>query len=107
MNEQFTVETSHDSFWPGAIVTLRDRGADSWARVLPEAGCNLVSFGATLAGDQRESMLQPADESPPRGPENYGAPVLFPFPNRLRDGHAEFGGRTIQIDLAPGQPHAI
>ena len=107
MSEHFSVETGNDPLWPGSVVTLRDHAAGSWVRLLPETGCNLVSFGATLAGVERECLLQPADETPARGPENDGAPVLFPFPNRLRNGRAQFEGRTIQIDRAPGQPHAI
>lgn len=105
--ERFTVETTRTPTWPGEVVVLRDRQSGSWAGLLPEAGCNLVSFGAPLRGREVEAFLQPADESAPHPHGGYGAPVLFPFPNRLRAGHATFEGKTIQIDLGPGQVNAI
>lgn len=107
MPERFVVESTSDSFWPGEVLALEDREAGSRAQVVPALGANLVSFGARIGGEPVESFLQPGDETPPRAPDQYGAPVLFPFPNRLRDGQAYFGGRTIAIDRAPGQRHAI
>jgi aldose 1-epimerase len=74
---------------------------------VPEYGGNLVGFGARFNGREVETFLQPSDEKPTRSIGNYGAPVLYPFPNRLRDGEAHFGGRTIRIDRLPGQRHAI
>ncbi len=107
MIERFVTETAKDPFWPGDTIVLRDREAKSWARVVPALGCNVVSFGAEIGGRRVETFLQPSDETPSQPPGHYGAPVLYPFPNRLRDGHARFGGRQIRIDRAPGQPHAI
>lgn len=107
MNTPYTIEVATEEFWPGDVITLRDQGAGSWAKILPTQGCNLVAFGATLRGQAIETFLQPSDEAPARSPSQYGAPVLFPFPNRLRGGRARFGGKVIQIDRPPGQPHAI
>lgn len=107
MSDRFAADVIRDPDWDGDAIRLRDLEANSWARLRPAQGCNLVSFGATVAGREVETFLQPTDELPPKAPEQYGAPVLFPFPNRLRDGRAEFGGRTIQIDRAPGQLNAI
>lgn len=107
MSERYVTETVADAFWPGDVVVLRDREAASWASVAPALGCNLVSFGAEIDGRSIESFLQPADERPSQAPGHYGAPVLYPFPNRLRDGRAQFGGRQIVVDRSPGQPHAI
>ncbi len=107
MSARFEVETGADAFWPGEVRTLRDREARSWARVVPAMGCGLVGFGAELAGRSVETFLQPSDETPSQPPGHYGAPVLYPFPNRLRDGRARFGERQIVVDRAPGQRHAI
>jgi aldose 1-epimerase len=107
MPDQFSAGVIRDPDWDGEAILLRDTQAGSWARLRPAQGCNLVSFGANVGGRQVETFLQPSDETPPRDPEHYGAPVLFPFPNRLRNGQASFGGRSIQIDRAPGQVHAI
>jgi aldose 1-epimerase len=107
MSNSFTITTERDPFWPGDVITLRDFAAESWAKLLPEAGCNLVGFGAVVDRRHVETFLQPLDERPARAPEQYGAPVLFPFPNRLRGGQAAFGGKAIAVDRAPGAPHAI
>jgi aldose 1-epimerase len=107
MTESYAAESVRDATWPGEVIVLRDREAGSWAKILPEYGCNLVSFGATVNGHELETMLQPSDENPSRPFGAYGAPVLFPFPNRVRDGVAHFGGRTIKLDRRPGQQHAI
>jgi aldose 1-epimerase len=107
MSENYEAESTRDATWPGEVIILRDREAGSWAKILPESGCNLVGFGAVVNGRELETMLQPSDESPSRPVGAYGAPVLFPFPNRVRDGVAHFGGRTITLDRHHGQPHAI
>lgn len=107
MHARYEISVVHDDFWPGELIVLEDRETQSWAKVVPAQGCSLVSFGATRHGQAIETMLQPSDETPSKHPSQYGAPVLFPFPNRLRDGHARFSGRSIQIDRAPGQRHAI
>jgi aldose 1-epimerase len=102
-----SAETVADPVWGGEAILLRDDASRAWARLRPDQGANLVGFGAVVGGREVETMLQPSDENPSRGHDQYGAPVLFPFPNRLRDGRARFGGREIQIDLPPGRPWAI
>jgi aldose 1-epimerase len=105
--ERTTVEALPDERWGGEEIVLRDRSRQSWARLRPDHGGNLVGFGASIRGRDVETMLQPTDEAPSSGQEQYGAPVLFPFPNRLREGRARFGGKEIQIDRPPGMPWAI
>jgi aldose 1-epimerase len=105
--QRMVADTVPDSVWGGQAIILRDNEARSWARLRPDQGANLVGFGAVVGGHEVESMLQPGDETPSRGAEQYGAPVLFPFPNRLREGRARFGGRDIRIDLPAGHPWAI
>jgi aldose 1-epimerase len=107
MSEQYATQSARDSTWPGEVIILRDQEVGSWAKILPESGCNLVGFGALINGREIEIMLQPSDENPPRPVGAYGAPVLFPFPSRVRDGEAHFGGKTIKLDRQPGQLHAI
>ena len=106
MTEKYSAESTRDGTWPGEVVALRDREAGSWAKILPESGCSLIEFGGIVNGRALETMLQPGDEHPSRSVGSYGAPVLFPFPNLVRDGVAHFGGRTIKLDRRPGQAHA-
>jgi aldose 1-epimerase len=105
--QRFVAETRPDPDWGGEAILLRDERAGSWARLRPDQGANLTGFGAVVRGNELETMLQPADESAARSADQYGAPVLFPFPNRLREGRARFGGREIQIALPAGRPWAI
>jgi aldose 1-epimerase len=105
--ERFRARWEPDAIWGGEQVVLRDDESGSWTRLRPDQGANLVAFGASIGGQAIETMLQPGDETPSRAPEQYGAPVLFPFPNRLRAGHARFGGREIQIDRPANAPWAI
>lgn len=105
--DRFTVESTRSADWPAEAVVLRDQQAGSSATLLPEGGCNLVSLRAPYAGRPVEAFLQPGDELTRHPSGGYGAPVLFPFPNRLRGGRAAFEGKTIQVDRAPGQSNAI
>jgi aldose 1-epimerase len=105
--QRTVAETVPDPVWGGEAITLWDDRARSWARLRPDQGANLVGFGVEVGGHVIETMLQPADESAPRSADQYGAPVLFPFPNRLSEGRARFGGRQIQIMVPPGRPWAI
>lgn len=107
MSERFTVERVREEFWPGEVVVLRDHEAGSWARIIPGEGANLIGFGARLRGRDVEVMLQPSDETAAKSHGQYGAPVLFPFAGRVRDGVAEFRGQTLRFDKGPNQAHAI
>ncbi len=44
-------------------------------------------------------VLEPAPfEEIARKPTSYGIPILFPFPNRIRDGRFSFEGRELKLD---------
>ncbi len=74
------------------IYTLRN-GEVAHAMIAPAWGNNCFEF---MAG---ESVLEPVpfDEFS-RKPGSYGVPILFPFPNRVRDGAFEFRGETYTAD---------
>ncbi len=44
-----------------------------------------------------EGVQNPFDQFYER-PTSYGIPVLFPFPNRIRDGEFSFGGERYKVD---------
>jgi aldose 1-epimerase len=85
----------------GHIVhVLEDAKAGSSARILAEYGFNCYSFRCRVAGRERELMRSDdhfADQ-PSRASGN-GTPILFPFPNRIRGGRFDFGGRTFELPL--------
>lgn len=63
------------------------------ARIAPALGNNCFSFEA---GGERLD-LPPFDEFLKK-PTSHGMPILFPFPNRLRDGKFTFAGKTYHVD---------
>lgn len=78
------------------------------ARIAVDRGFNCYSF--RVGGHE----VLDAEEGFPRGtgrPSGHGIPILFPFPNRIRDGRYTWGGRPVQMPpgVAPddGQGNAI
>lgn len=63
------------------------------AQVAPSLGNNCFSFKVG------EPVLEPVDfEEFASRPTSFGLPILFPFPNRIRDGQFEFGGKHYKVD---------
>ncbi len=90
------------------VYVLEDTAAGSSARILPEFGFNCYSFRTRVDGREWELMRSDdkfADQ-PARASAN-GTPVLFPFPNRIRGGRFEFGGRTFDLPKDKRGVHAI
>lgn len=74
------------------IVTLRSE-ADVFAEVAPSLGNNCFAF---VAG---RPVLEPvAWDAFLKKPTSYGIPVLFPYPNRVRDMRFTFRGETFTLD---------
>jgi aldose 1-epimerase len=75
------------------VFTLTD-GGDAAAEVAPALGNNCFAF--------RAGGLAVLEEVPfadfRARPTSYGIPVLFPFPNRVRDGRFTFEGETFTVD---------
>ncbi len=87
---------------------LRDHETGSEARVLPDVGANCVELRVPDRSGQPMDLMY-APESPAQlqaAPARYGLPILFPFPNRIRDGRFTFGGTTYQLPVGR-QGHAI
>jgi aldose 1-epimerase len=74
------------------IIVLRE-GERAQARIAPSLGNNCFEFQTsepvleTIALDQFLAK-----------PTSYGIPVLFPFPNRIRDGKFTFQGQAYTVD---------
>ena len=70
------------------------RAADgAAAEIAPGFGCNCFAFGTDLP------VLEPVEFAEFRQkPTSYGIPILFPFPNRIRDGRFTFQGRTFEVN---------
>lgn len=74
------------------IITLREADR-AQAKIAPGLGNNCFEFQTT------EPVLESvAFDQFLAKPTSYGIPVLFPFPNRIRDGRFTFQGRTYSVD---------
>ena len=90
--------------WQGEPALLLIGGGYS-ARILPRFGANCVSLrhesGAVLLREPKDPQTLAA------APNVYGLPLLFP-PNRIRDGHFSFGGRSYDFPInEPARHHHI
>jgi len=75
------------------VYTLRAPDGSS-AEIAPGFGCNCFAFS-----DRNSAVLEPIAFAEFRQkPTSYGIPVLFPFPNRIRDGRFTFQGRTFEVN---------
>ena len=74
------------------VFTLAD-GDATVTEVAPALGNNCFAF---RAGAPVLEEVPFADFL--RKPTGYGVPILFPFPNRIRDGKFNFGGESFKVD---------
>src|SRR5688500_19161932 len=74
------------------VISLKE-GTVAVAEIAPTLGNNCFAFRAGTP------ILEPLPFSEFRQrPTSYGIPLLFPFPNRIRDGRFRFGGEEYQPD---------
>lgn len=79
-------------------VVLEDASAGSVARIAPHLGFNCYSFQAPV-GDELVDVID-AHPDFADGEQSFsgnGIPLLFPFPNRIRDGRYHWQGRDYEI----------
>ena len=89
------------------VYSLYDDATGSSAAILPSYGFNLFDLRLPLAGEVRRVLVAPADFAEhPSHPARSGTPILFPFPNRIRDARFTFQGRSFRLPATNG-PNAI
>jgi aldose 1-epimerase len=88
-----------------SIVRLNDQG--STAAIAVNFGFNCYEFRARI-GERTVDVIDsdPAYPEDGRRPSGNGIPILFPFPNRIRQGRFPWDGREYQIPL-DSRPNAI
>ncbi|MCA9074269.1 MAG: aldose 1-epimerase [Planctomycetaceae bacterium] len=89
-------------------VTINDSHSESFASVCPGRGFNCFEFRADVDGrivDVLATDFCFVDGS--TSPSHDGIPILFPFPNRIRDGRYSWDGREYQLPLTEGHPHML
>ena len=73
------------------VYSLHDDATGASASVLPAYGFNLFDLRLPLAGELRPVLVASPDFADhPAHPAGNGTPILFPFPNRIRDGRFTF-----------------
>jgi aldose 1-epimerase len=97
-NDRYAVEQTRDPVYGEDAYLLQDRETGSTALVLPGLGNNLMSFVAGLGDGRRLEVIlgAPAGETRERSVW-WGNPILFPFPNRVRDGRFRFEGEEYSL----------
>jgi aldose 1-epimerase len=91
----------------GTVYVLHDDASGASASILPAYGFNMFDLRLPLAGQVRPVLVSAADFADhPGHPAGNGTPILFPFPNRIRDGRFAFQGKSYQLPATNG-PNAI
>ena len=85
------------------VYTLHDDTSKASASVLPSYGFNLFDLRLPVG----KEVLPIIDAFPdfaenPRSAGRNGIPVLFPFPNRVKDGSFTFKGKTYSLPITNG-----
>lgn len=89
-------------------VRIIDESSGAEAVIAPHLGFNCVSFRALVDGETVDVIDSPEDVlGGGYRPSGFGVPILFPFPNRIREGKFAWNETAYEIPLAAGQPNAI
>ena len=90
------------------IFTLIDESTGASAAITPSYGFNLFDLRLPSAGEVRRVIVARDDfAAHPDKPGRNGIPILFPFPNRIRDGRYSFEGKDYTLFIEPDKEHAI
>lgn len=79
----------------GTIVVLEDEGDKVRAEVWPAFGFNCYRWQVGAS----ELLYAEQQHFRDGRPTRCGIPILFPFPNRIRDGHFSWEGKEYQLPL--------
>lgn len=82
-----------------AVRVLDDTTSGATAEVWPAGGFNCYRWQVRPRGQPLELLYAAADLFRGGKPTRSGIPVLFPFPNRIRDGRCTWEGREYQLPL--------
>ena len=104
-DSQYSIEKKQvDDF---EIYALKHEGK-AVAKVVPALGNNCFVYNVSYQNAWYDIIDPPPDLSTlEKRPTAFGNPILFPFPNRIRDGKWEFEGKTYQFDKSPDSPTTI
>ncbi|WZO96965.1 aldose 1-epimerase [Isosphaeraceae bacterium EP7] len=85
------------------VYHLRDTTTGASASILPESGFNLFDLKLPVGGHLRPILSSYPDfPNKPRDFGRNGIPILFPFPNRIRDAKYSYGGKDYTLPATNG-----
>jgi aldose 1-epimerase len=82
----------------GTVYVLHD-DAGSRAEIWPAKGFNCYRWQTAVAGQAVEVLYADPEFFGAGKPTRTGVPILFPFPNRIRDGSFTWEGKAYQLPL--------
>lgn len=85
------------------LAVLRDAATNAEVRVAPSLGNTCIAY---RLGDWHILDEPPNEHDLLTRASSYGIPILFPWPNRLRNARFTFEGREYRVLPSPGTPHA-
>ena len=100
MSSRYQVSETTDRRVADPVYRLRDAVSGAEALVAPSLGQNLYSLAAPIRGKTIEAMIDPGATA--RGGFGMGNPILFPYPNRVREGRFTFGRHDVRLDVRMG-----
>lgn len=83
--------------YDGTVVVLEDRAAAGSAVIWPAAGLNCFQWRTRWAGHDLDLLYHAPDFLQDVRPTRNGIPILFPFPNRIRDGRFSWEGQEYHL----------
>lgn len=90
------------------IFTLADSADGASAEVWPSLGGNCLRWSVAGPGGPMQLLYAAPDWEQNPIPTRSGIPVLFPFPNRIREGRFRWNGKSYQLPInCPHGRHAI
>lgn len=90
------------------LVVLHDGATGATATLVPTLGFACIGMRVdTPTGPWAVLSEPPNDASLLERPSRYGVPIMYPYPNRIREGRFTFGGREYRQPIANRGPHAI
>jgi aldose 1-epimerase len=90
------------------VVTLENPAQGTRAEIWPAVGFNCFHWQTSVSGKTADVLFAAPDFLNTGQPTRNGVPILFPFPNRIRDGRFRWAGKEYQLPLNdPDQRNAI
>ena len=104
---RYHVVAVEDPVFHEEAFVLEDHSVGSSALVIPGLGNNLMSFVAGFPSSQLEVILGAPAGTTADNAWRCGNPILFPFPNRVKNARYTFDGHEYHLDVNMPEGHHL